>query len=95
MISEHNQAAFNVGANLAQTYARDWCAMTYAQREAHEFDIMHYIDSEPSPGLELCRLFDITVEKALLAVDVAEWLVCNGNLCDNVHHTDQADQESL
>lgn len=92
MISPDNQVAFSVGASLAQNYASDWCRMTYDQREAHEFDVMHYIDSLPGdqPGL-FTMLFDVTPVEAQLAVDVAEWLVCNSNLCDNVRAVDQAD----
>lgn len=92
MISASNQAAFSVGASLAQNYANDWCRMTYAQREAHEFDIMHYIDSLPNdaPGM-FGMLFDTTPAEAQLAVDVAEWLVCNAGMFDNVRAIDNAD----
>lgn len=92
MISPANQAAFSVGANLAQRYAREWCAMTYAQREAHEFDIMHYIDSLPNKAPAVfTMLFDVSPAEAQLAVDVAEWLVCNAGMFENMNHIDQAD----
>lgn len=91
MVSTANQAAFSVGANLARTYAQDWCRMTFAQREEHEFDIMHYIDSEPGVAIQLSRMFDVTLVEATLAVDVAEWLVCNFSMFEDVATIDAAD----
>lgn len=91
MISAYNQAAFNIGATLAQNYASDWCAMTCAQRAAHEFDIMHYIDSKPNEAKFFAAMFDVTLTEAQLAIDVAEWLVCCASMFDNVRAIDTAD----